>query len=54
MLLRDGEDTQVPSDTWNPAGIWEAHLPRLQYKSKPYSALVPRGKGEKNGGSRVK
>ena len=25
--LRDG--TRVPRDTWNPVGIWEDHLPRL-------------------------
>jgi hypothetical protein len=29
------QDTRVPQDTCNPAGIWEDHLPRLSTTDRP-------------------
>ena len=35
---------QVPPDTWNPVGIWEAHLPRLNTRQSPIVNQYREGK----------
>ena len=39
-----GSRTRVPRDTWNPVGIWEDHLPRLNTHSRPIVNKYREGK----------
>ena len=39
-----GSRTRVPRDTWNPVGIWEDHLPRLNTRSRPIVNQYREGK----------
>ena len=42
-----GSGTQVRRDTWNPAGIWEDHLPRLNTTERPIVNQYREGKVKK-------
>jgi len=39
-----GDCSRVPRDTWNPVGIWEDHLPRLNTRSRPIVNKYREGK----------
>ena len=41
---RGTEGTRVPRDTWNPVGIWEDHLPRLNTLQRPIVNQYREGK----------
>jgi hypothetical protein len=43
-MFLSGSDTQVPRDTWNPAGIREDHLPRLNTTQRPIVNQYREGK----------
>ena len=47
-------DTQVPRDTWNPAGIREDHLPRLNTLERPIVHQYREGKVKRTPVRRVK
>ena len=40
----NGNGTLVPRDTWNPVGIWEDHLPRLNTSRNPIVNKYREGK----------
>ena len=47
-------DTQVPRDTWNPVGIREDHLPRLNTLERPIVNQYREGKVKRTPVRRVK
>ena len=42
--VQNGRHSQVPLDTWNPMGIWEDHLPRLNTNRNPIVHKYREGK----------
>ena len=46
----NGGDSRVPSDTWNPMGSWEDHLPRLNTCRNPIVNQYREGKVKRTPG----
>ena len=45
--VRNGRNSQVPSDTWNLMGIWGDHPPRLNTSRKPIVNQYREGKAKR-------